>query len=390
MMLKRFRPTKLLRPWGGGGALALRTAVTVAVMLFAVSAWAAEYHGRVFYAGVPIPGATVTLSQGSQQVATVTDEQGIYEFPDVADGAWKIEIRMRGFQTFTSQVNIAPNQPQGAWELQLLDLQQMLAQSKEVKPVAEPQLAQRGEEQPKPKAQNGTDANAAMPPAGDEAEKAEDGLLINGTSNNANTSRFSVSPSFGNHRPGTRGLYTGGFGAIVSNSLFDARPYSLTGLQLPKASYSRVTGLATLGGPLNVPHLFYHGPDFFLAYQWTRNSNAVTDPALVPTAAERAGDLSGLVNAQGQPATVYDPSTGLPFTGPIPVSPQAAALLQYYPLPNISGNARYNYEAQVLNHTHSDALESRLQKTLGRRDQLYGGIGFESSRGDTANVFNFR
>ncbi len=72
------------------------------------------------------------------------------------------------------------------------------------------------------------------------------------------------------------------------------------------------------------------------------------------------------------------------------MSPQAAALLSYYPLPNIAGNARYNYEAQVLNNTHSDALESRLQKSLGRRDQVYGGFGFDSSRGDTANVFNFR
>jgi hypothetical protein len=372
---------------------ALRFALAAAIVFCSLAAWATEYHGQVFYQGVPVPGATVTMTEGAKQAATVTDEQGLYEFPDLADGAWKIEIRMRGFEPLRAEITIAPNIQQGSWELKLLDLQQMLAETKVTKPESPPQLAQRSEEKPKQTTANsaqGATPGMPPPPPDDSAEKAADGLLINGTSNNANTSKFSLAPSFGNHRPGTRGLYTGGLGAVVSNSLFDARPYSLTGIEIPKAAYSRVTGVATLGGPLNIPHLFYHGPNFFVAYQWTRNRDAATDPGLVPTAAERNGDLSGAMNALGQPATVYNPATGQPFTGPIPVSPQAAALLNYYPLPNLAGNARYNYEAQVLNNTHTDALQSRLDKTLGRRDQLYGGFGFESSRGDTANVFNFR
>jgi hypothetical protein len=363
------------------------------MMVGAMTGWATEYHGRVFFEGVPIPGAMVTVSQGAKQQSTVTDEQGVYAFADLADGAWKIEIQMRGFETLKGDVTVAPNQPQGAWALQIVDLEQMLASTKVAPAETQPQLAQRADGKAGEKPAAG-EAAPGMPPPPDDSEKAADGLLINGTSNNANTSRFSLAPSFGNHRPGTKGLYNGGFGAVVNNSIFDARPYSLTGVEVPKAEYSRVTAVATLGGPLNIPHLFYHGPNFFIAYQWTRDSNAVTDPGLVPDAAERSGDLSGAVNGLGQPVTVYNPATGLPFTGPIPVSPQAAALLEYYPLPNLlgnaAGNARYNYEAQVLNNTHSDALQSRLDKTLGRRDQVYGGFGFESSRGDTANVFNFR
>jgi hypothetical protein len=379
----------------GGRAFGwLRLFCVFAMMVGALTAWATEYHGQVFFEGVPVPGATVTVSQGAKQLSTVTDEQGVYAFPDLADGAWKIEIQMRGFETLKGDVTVAPNQPQGAWELQIVDLQQMLASTKVAPPETQPQLAQRPEEKPKTATAKAGEAAPGMPPPPDDSDKAADGLLINGTSNNANTSKFSLAPSFGNHRPGTKGLYNGGFGAVVNNSIFDARPYSLTGVEVPKAEYSRVTAVATLGGPLNIPHLFYHGPNFFIAYQWTRNSNAVTDPGLVPDAAERSGDFSGAVNALGQPVTIYDPATGQPFAGPIPVSPQAAALLQYYPLPNLfgnaAGNARYNYEAQVLNNTHSDALESRLDKTLGRRDQVYGRFGFESSRGDTANVFNFR
>ena len=118
-------------------------------------------------------------------------------------------------------------------------------------------------------------------------------------------------------------------GVIADNSVFDARPYSLSGLQVPKDAYNRVTMLVTVGGPIRIPHLFYHGPNFFLAYQWTRDRDATTASGLVPDMAERGGDLSGVTNAQGQPVTIYNPATGLPFGGPIPVSPQAQALSRY-------------------------------------------------------------
>jgi len=356
------------------------------LMLWAgLSAHAAEYHGQIFYSGYPVPGATVTVSQSAKQFSTVTDEQGLYEFPNLADGSWKVEIQMRGFVTFRSTVTIAPNLPQGKWELQQLSLAQMLAQTKVSKPMVEPRLTERAEDKPA-----SPELVAPAAPPEDTDDKSADGLLINGSQNNAATSQYSLSSAFGNRRPGARGLYNGGLGAIANNSVFDARPYSVTGFALPKDQYSRITMLASLGGPFRIPHLWYRGPNFFIAYQWTRNRTAATEPGLVPTAAERGGDLSGLLNALGQPVTIYDPSTRLPFAGPVPVSPQAQTLLNLYPLPNIAGNARYNYETEVLNNNHADALESRLDKTLGRRDQVYGGFGFSSVRADNANLFNFR
>jgi hypothetical protein len=144
-----------------------------------------------------------------------------------------------------------------------------------------------------------------------------------------------------------------------------------------------------LGGPLRIPRLMPIGPNFFVNYAWTRNTDATLQTGLVPDAAERAGDLSGLLNAQGQPVTIYNPATGLPFTGAIPVSSQAAALLNLYPLPNLAGNSRYNYQAEELNETHSDALQSRLMKNFGRRDQLYGGFGFKSTRANATDLFKF-
>ncbi|HWZ51156.1 MAG TPA: hypothetical protein VNW54_06810, partial [Granulicella sp.] len=233
-------------------------------------------------------------------------------------------------------------------------------------------------------------AELPVPPAGgSDAEKRADGMLINGSENNAATSKYSISQAFGSRRPGAKGLYTGSIGAQINASPFDARPYSLTGLEVPKASYSRINGVATLGGPLRIPHLMRDGLTFFVGYQWTRDSSASTLSGLVPTEAQRGGDLSSTLTAQGTPVSLVDPWTGLPITGPVLVSAQAKALLALYPLPNLAGNTRYNYQTQVLTNTHADALQSRLDKGIGRRDQMYGGFAFRSMRSDSENLFHF-
>ena len=205
-----------------------------------------------------------------------------------------------------------------------------------------------------------------------------------------NSCSVSLDQAFGNRRSNSRALYNGGFAAIVDNSALDARPYSLTGLDTPKPAYNRVTAILTLGGPFRIPHLLPQGPNFFVAYEWTRDHTAETESGLVPTGAERGGDLSGLVNPLGQPLIVYDPTTGLPFPGNVvPVSSQAQSLLQLYPLPNITGNSLYNYQVPVLNSRHQDALLARLDKTLGHRDELYGSFNFESIRAGSADLFRF-
>ena len=354
-----------------------------------VSAWASEYHGQVFFGGVPVPGATVTVTQDGKRISALTDRQGLYEFADLAEGQWKIEIEMSGFSKLDGKVTVSHETPQGNWELKLLGLDQLLAQAQQNKPLktrpaAEPETSSQ-QETPKTAA-----SNAAEPPQQqDDEEKSAEGMLINGSENNAATSQYSLSPAFGNRRPGQKGFYTGSVGAIVDSSVFDARPYSLTGQQTPRDFYSRVTTVITLGGPLRIPRLLPIGPNFFVAYQWTRNSDAANQTGLVPDALERSGNLYGLLNSQGQPVTIYNPATGLPFTGNIPVSSQAAALLNLYPQPNLTGSSRYNYQAEVLNNTHTDALQSRLNKTIGHRDQLYGGFGFRSSRADSTNLFGF-
>jgi trimeric autotransporter adhesin len=346
-------------------------ACLVAALTCSKPVWASEYHGQVTFGGLPVPGATIKATQGSQTFVAISDQQGSYSFADLADGTWKIEVGMQCFSPIDQTVTIAPNGAAAKWELKLLSLDQIVAEAKAVKAEPKPVLSASAnpapgkKEGPKPGDSGAVDT--PKPPE-DLPPPSSDGLLINGSVNNAATSQFSLAPAFGNRRSGQKSLYTGGIAAIVGNSALDARPFSLSGQTSPKSEYNRVTGVVTLGGPLKIPRLLPHGPNFFVAYQWTRNADATTLSGLVPTEAERKGDLS----------------TG--FISPVS---QALALLKLYPLPNVLGNSLYNYQVPVISNAHQDALQSRLDKTIGNKNQFYGGFAFQSIRGDGSNLFGF-
>ena len=360
----------------------------LAAIAFPRMAAASEYRGQVTFGGLPLPGATVTVTQGTKKVSAVTDQGGLYTFADLADGPGNIEVEMQCFSTVHAEITISAATPPGKWELTLLPLDQITKLTK-LPPTPVPSLSTRPKTPAAPGSPNENVAEIPKP-AEDANQQSSDGFLVNGSVNNAATSRFSLDQAFGNRRTNSRNLYNGGFAAVYDNSALDARPYSLSGLNTPKAAYNTITGIFNLGGPLNIPHVMRRGPTFFVGYVWMRNRDAETIPGLVPTAAERTGDLSNLVNPLGQPVVVYNPETGQPFSGNmVPVSPQAQALLELYPTPDIAGNSLYNYQIPVLNSTHQDSFFLRLDKTLGRRDELYGSFNFRSTRGSAGDLFGF-
>ena len=362
MVLRRINP---------GVSLVCLAACVLACLAAPRRAAASEYHGQVTFGGLPVPGATITATQGDRKSVAISDSQGNYSFADLADGTWKIEIEMQCFSTIDQTVTVAPNLPPAKWELKLLSLDQIVAKAKAVKTENKPVVVASSDtpagtgEVPKPK-----DANAAEAPKPQEdpAPLPSDGLLINGSVNNAATSQFSLAPAFGNNRSGKKGLYTGGIGVILGNSALDARPYSLSGQTTPKPEYNRLTGIVTLGGPLNIPHLLPHGPNFFIGYQRTQNGSATTLSGLMPTESQRRGNLP---------------------SGDVTPVMQAQALLKLYPLPNVPGNALYNYQVPVISNTHQDAMQLRLDKTIANRNQFYGALALQSTRADGANLFGF-
>lgn len=333
---------------------------------------AAEHRGEIKFNGLPVPGATITASRDGQTATAISDAQGQYSFPDLADGAWKVEVEMFGFAKIERDIAVTAKAPAAVWELQILPLDRIKAKIQTLEVNHEEEKS--------------SVAEAPPPEPGDDelSQKAAEGFLINGSVNNGAASPFARAPVFGNNRVGGRGLYTGGIGLIVDNSALDARPFSLTGQDTPKAAYNRLTGVAAIGGPLRIPHLFKNGPNFFLGYQWTRNNDVTAEPGLMPAQAERGGMFA---------SPVLDPLTGAPFPGDaIPqnrISAQARTLLDLYPLPNFESSTRYNYQVSVVSPKHQDSLWSRFNKALGPNDQVYGRFAFQSTREDNPNLFGF-
>jgi hypothetical protein len=208
---------------------------------------ATEYYGQVTFGGVPVPGATVTATRGSKTVSVTTDERGLYRFADLADGAWTIEIKLQLFQPVRADVTVSSNATPGKFELTAMPLDDLKALAKSVQPrvLAQPKLQELAEKKPEAAA----NAPVDIPKAPDDAnQQSADGLLVNGSVNNAATSQYSLNQAFGNRRPNSRSLYNGGFALILDNSALDARQYSLSGFSTPKPAYDRITFGFTVGG----------------------------------------------------------------------------------------------------------------------------------------------
>ena len=352
-------------------------------------------------------GAQVTARQGAAVKTALTDLEGRYGFEDLAPGSWTLEVAMRLFQPQkkTIAVEAAASTPL-VWELELLPESERRSLVTKAPPRGGPEIpvtasVAAGEAQRKnKKAENGpaepaaagpppaaAPSTAAVPENTELAQRAADGFLINGSSNNGAASPFAQFPAFGNNRRGPRSQYNGNLGLVANNAVFDARNYSLTGQNTPKPGYSRLQGLASFGGPIRIPKLIRrNGPNLTINYQWTRNRTATTESALLPTVAQRGGDL-----AAGPIA--LDPQTRQPFAGnQIPASrldPSAFSLLRLYPLPNTPLSSGYNFQTPIVRGLHQDDLQTRLSKQIGRRNNVNGSFAWQSTRTDSPNVFGF-
>ena len=371
--------------------------LTLTLCLFLATLEAGPLRGKVSYAGFPVPGATVTVSQQEARQTAVTDAQGAYSFADLADGTWKIEVEMSGFTKVSD--DLAAGATAKDFELSMLSISEMKAQVVKLRasgtaPVARMDLQAAAGAAPKPdKTQEAAAASPPPDPDSDLSRRSADGLLINGSVNNGAASPFSQSQAFGNSRRGGRSLYNGNIGFTMDHSIFDAAPYSLTGQSSPKPTFYKMQGLASFGGPLRIPRLLRNGPQLFVNYQWSRNRNASNSSVLMPTAAERAGDFTQSVNPLGKPVVVIDPTTGQPFAGNVVpvsrISAQALSLLSLFPKPNFSGSSRYNFQAPLISDVHQDSLQARGGKNIGRKDFMNGLFSLQSFRNDNPSVFGF-
>lgn len=175
-------------------------------------------------------------------------------------------------------------------------------------------------------------------------------------------------------------FWNGGNGAL------NARDFALRGQPIAQPAYSSNRFGATIMTPPYIPKILTNDRNdmLFLTLFGTRTSTPFDQYATVPTAAERAGDFTGLATPAGAPITIYDPHTGKPYGGCtsganannpasqcIPSSemqPQATALLNYIPLPNLPGTAN-NYQRLTTTQQNQTQLGFRYMHSFGGSSQ---------------------
>jgi hypothetical protein len=182
----------------------------------------------------------------------------------------------------------------------------------------------------------------------------------------------------GNFRNFNPGQPHGSIAWNGTNSIFNAQPFALLGQQQnqPSNGTNHFT-LSFMSAPY-IPRLTKpSGKDtVFLTLSGSRSSNPDDFYATVPTDAERTGDFS----AAGLPS-IYDPVTGQQFNyngtpNVIPpagvagqsISPQATALLNYFPEPNLPAGTTingYNYHLLTTAQSNSTQAGVRYNRSLG-------------------------
>jgi Carboxypeptidase regulatory-like domain len=152
----------------------------------------------------------------------------------------------------------------------------------------------------------------------------------------------------------------------------------------------------SIGGPILKNRLFAFGDA-----QLTRRRSGGSVTTAVPTGAARNGDLSGYIN--GGNNQIYDPATGdqttglgrTPFTNNVipasRISPQAAAFIKLFPLPNAPGDPgfayRNNYSAQESEALDSEQWNTREDWIINDKSSLFGRYSVGNFRKTSLGIF---
>lgn len=186
--------------------------------------------------------------------------------------------------------------------------------------------------------------------------------------------------------------------ALTANSYFNNRNGT------PRANtHFNQYGLS-VGGPIWIPKVF-NGRDkvfFEFGFEGIRDSQPSSGYLHVPTAAERTGDFSDLLAAGGANYTIYDPAsaklvgttvTRTAFNGNrLPaVNPIAAALLSYYPLPNVAGATPLTLNNYYNTFSSTDTYDNefgRMDFNIGAKNKLFFDVRHNNRLQATSDYFH--
>jgi trimeric autotransporter adhesin len=378
--------------------------------------------GSVHSGKTPLPGVTLTASNTltgkKYTAATVSD--GTFVLTGLPRGRYVLRAEFMGFAALTQEVVLNPENPSGKADLELILASRQALNNQQNAAAA---TAVRGFQSLSMDASEAALAagNSGAAASGGQSPGASDlaGLPLNGAGADAPTESVSISGvqgrtqdfgagnegdlqdrvqefreraqqlGFGGPGGGGFGGGPGGGGPIAfgrmgrgfdvnqphgnmyfydNTSVLDARPYSLNGVALPKADYNQLRFGAYVGGPLNIPKIFHGGNKTFFFGGWsgTRGSAPFDAFSTVPTATERSGDFSASTTP------IYNPATGQQFQfngqlnviDPALITPQAQALLNFIPAPNLPGTTE-NFHFVTTANSNSDSVSLRLVHNFG-------------------------
>jgi hypothetical protein len=142
------------------------------------------------------------------------------------------------------------------------------------------------------------------------------------------------------------------------NDDYNARSF----FDVARPSYKKNDFGYTFGGPFYIPGHYNTQKDktfFFWSEEWRKERYPTTFDVQVPSIAERGGDFSDLCPGPDCPT---NPATGLPFTGNVPIDPNAQILLPMIPPPN-SGSGALSF------YLNSVSFPTNWRQELVRVDQ---------------------
>ncbi len=385
-------------------------------------------RGVVKSGNMPIPGAGVVATDAAKKelVHTSTDVDGSYSLAIPEDGRYTVRVQMTAFAAGAQEVTLDATHR----EVQANFLLVLLSRVQETgNPQRRANLGGRGFQSLSVfQSEAGQDTGGAgggslsdvapsgMPVPGIAPGTATESVAVSGnTSDPFNSmSADQLQQRFDNARQQGGGGFGGGGGGFggggggrgggfggggpgvfgrrgsdinrphgsiyygAGDSALNASPFALTGQPAEKPSYLQNSFGGSIGGPLNIPHIYHGGSKtfYFVNFNGKRGENPFDQFSTVPTLLERQGNFSGVAytsgSEKGQPVQIFDPLTNVPFPcnptcNVIPqtsLNPAALGLLNYIPMPNLPGNYQ-NFHYVTSATSDSDDLNVRLNHSFG-------------------------
>jgi trimeric autotransporter adhesin len=426
----------------------------VGLALYAAGSGLYAQSGFVKSANQPIPGATVTATISGQKLVTTTDQSGHYAFSAAPSGDCSIEVQMFGFDPATKKANCAETaKVDFALQLQESQAVQRMARmgagqagGNQLESQLQGEMTAPGTTAPGAAAVDGQNSSEAFQVSGSLSQglaqnaQPDFGMMMGGLGGpgGPDLGQFGGQGGPGPGGPGggfggpgggfggRGGPGGGGFGGqggpggnrrqgqgqnraqfgnrrgpsqihgmafmTLANSVANAKPFSITGQEVPQPPYASARFGFLVGGPLVIPKIVKDNSTFFyINYTGTRSRQPYSAVETVPTALERQGNFSQALESSG-PVQIFAPGTNAPFPGNvIPanlLNPTSLKLLDYIPLPNQPGTVNnYQYFASPPNNT--DNMNARVMRNVGKNDRLAYHVSYQRRDGDNAQPFAF-